>query len=407
MAKVGQVCLSPERYFSHANSLQPLLDIDIECDDISEGAEVLAEPEQQEQKGGQLEEAEEIIKDEIQGTAGPPDPQVLEEVDGELRTPFSPSPPPDPRPSGKPAALVTPAIRHMLKKLRINVDDIQGTGKDGRVLKEDVQRYTSEMSSPASSTSTTSSSASSTSTSTPLPSREDRLVFLTPTEHQMFKVMTRSLNIPHFLYTHSVDVTLLNSLRRRINSTPIFTMLDPRSPAPKLTALPFILKAVSCAFQQIPKLNAHLNVDTDLQNPQLLLKGRHHFGIAVETSHGLLVPVVRDVQSHSVVELAAEITRLSALAKDGWLAPEDFKGATFTVSNVGAIGGGVVSPVIVAPMVGILGVGRAEGVPVFEEDGSVVRREKVVLSWSADHRVIDGATVARCADAVAGWLEHV
>ncbi|MCJ1299236.1 hypothetical protein MMC08_002028 [Hypocenomyce scalaris] len=393
---------------------QPLLDIDIEGDDIAEDAELLAEPAEPKQKGGQLEEAAEIIKDEIQSIAGPTEPQILEEYDGKLRKPSSqlPTSPPDPQPSGKQAPLVTPALRHMLKKHNINVEDIRGTGKDGRVLKEDVQHYMSAMSAPPSSAGITSTGTagtitSSTPTSVPHPSAEDHFVPMTPTEHQMFKVMTRSLSIPHFLYTHSVDVTPLNRLRRRINTVPISTMLHPGDPGPRLTTLPFILKALSCAFQQYPKLNAHLDVDSDAKKPRLVLKGGHHFGIAIDTSQGLLVPVVRNVQSRSVVELAAEIVRLSALAKEGRLTPEDFKGATFTVSNVGSIGGGVVSPVIVAPMIGILGVGRTEGVPVFGEDMRVVRMEKVVLSWSADHRAVDGATVARCAEAVARWLENV
>jgi 2-oxoisovalerate dehydrogenase E2 component (dihydrolipoyl transacylase) len=157
-------------------------------------------------------------------------------------------------------------------------------------------------------------------------------------------------------------------------------------------------------------LNAHLVLDDDGTNPKLLLKSSHDIGIAVDTPQGLLVPVVRDVQSKSIMSLAAEITRLSTLAKEGRLSVSDFQGATFTVSNIGSIGGAAVSPVIVGPQVGILGVGRSRVVAGFEGEGKeerIVRKEEVVLSWAADHRVLDGATVARCAEMVGEWVENV
>jgi len=162
-----------------------------------------------------------------------------------------------------------------------------------------------------------------------------------------------------------------------------------------------------------PKLNAHLDT-TSSSKPHLVLKASHNIGIAIDTPQGLLVPVVKNVQQHSITSLAAEIKRLSALAQSGKLAPDDFKGATIAVSNVGSIGGGVVSPVIVAPMVAIVGVGRARVVPVWVDGDGEERgghwggkKEEVLLSWSADHRVLDGATVARCAESVAAVLENV
>jgi 2-oxoisovalerate dehydrogenase E2 component (dihydrolipoyl transacylase) len=116
------------------------------------------------------------------------------------------------------------------------------------------------------------------------------------------------------------------------------------------------------------------------------------------------------VQNHSIVSLAAEIQRISRIAKDGRLGVEDFKNATFTISNIGSIGGGTVSPIILPPMVGIVGIGRVKEVPGFEKDEvgneKIVKREEVVLSWSADHRVLDGATVAKCAEVVGTVLEN-
>ena len=299
------------------------------------------------------------------------------------------------------SVLLLPSVRHLLKEMNLNVADIQGTGKNGRVMKEDVHRHTlGNLSSP-------SKMSSDAAAVFPAAGAKDRLVSLTATQNAMFKTMSRSLTIPHFLYTQSVDLTTLNSLRKRYNINPI--LQGPQSS--KLSVLPFIMKALSHAFDQFPLLNSHLDTESDYKKPQIVLKSSHNFGIAVDTPQGLLVPVVKDVQNHSVSSLAVEIQRLSRLAQEGKLGVEDFKGATFVVSNIGSIGGEVVSPVIVAPMVGIVGVGRMRLVPAFGEDEmgteKIVKREEVVLSWSADHRVLDGATVAKCAGLVKRLLEDV
>lgn len=338
----------------------------------------------------------------IQRVTGSQEPEEIPEIGRDLNKSFL-SISSTTKVLGKQAGLVTPGVRHMLKKHNLDVAEIKGTGRDGRVLKEDVEHHISAVTSP--STAINISVA---------PARAgDRVVPLTPTENQMFKVMTRSLNIPHFLYTHGVDFASLNNSRKRFNANTTVSSiaLTSGNSAPKLTPLPFIMKALSLAFLQYPKLNAHLDVETNSNKPQLLIKASHNFGIAVDTPQGLLVPVVKDVQNHSIISLAAEINRLSSLAKNGQLGVDDFKGATFTVSNIGSIGGSAVGPVIVSPMVGILGVGRARDIPAFQKDEQgidrIVKREEVTLSWSADHRIIDGATLARCAKIVQEVLENV
>jgi 2-oxoisovalerate dehydrogenase E2 component (dihydrolipoyl transacylase) len=139
----------------------------------------------------------------------------------------------------------------------------------------------------------------------------------------------------------------------------------------------------------------------------LIHKAAHNIGIAIDSPSGLIVPVIKNVQSHSIISIALEIQRLSSLAHQNKLATSDLSGATFTVSNVGSIGGHVVAPVIVSPQIAILGVGKAKAVPAFDAKGNVVRKDEAVFSWSADHRVIDGATVARFAQMVKGYLEEV
>lgn len=295
--------------------------------------------------------------------------------------------------------VLSPAVRHQLKTLGIDPSEIMGTGKDGRILKEDVQNYidsktTSPTPAPAPPTTVTPPNQQSG------PSG-DQIVPLTSIENQMFQTMTKSLSIPQFLYTNSVEIANLNELRKRANDRAT------EKSGSKLTTLPFILKALSQTLREYPKVNSHLDTTTDPARPKLIVKSAHNFGIAVDTPQGLLVPIVKNVQDHSVISLAAEINRLSELAKSGKLQPHDFKDGTFIVSNIGSIGGNVVSPVIVAPMVGILGVGRGHTVPAFGKDGKVVPREQMTLSWSADHRILDGATVARCAEAMKQAIEMV
>ena len=299
------------------------------------------------------------------------------------------------------ALLLTPRVRRMLKELGMDGSEVRGTGKDGRITEEDVHRHN---------LASTSSTAPPSFNSTPIGImhsivEEDRSVALSQTERQMFKVMTESLIIPHFLYTHNVDITLLNSVRRDFN-----TSVTSSGSVSKLSLLPFIMKAVSNAFLQFPKLNSHLDTTTEPTKPRLLVKAAHNFGIAIDTPQGLLVPVVRNVQGQSIVSLAADIARLGKLAKEGRLAPDDFRGATFTISNIGSIGGSAVAPVIVAPMLGILAVGRVEKIPVFKVDehgvDTIVKGEQIVLSWSADHRVIDGATVAKVGKMVEQSMEN-
>lgn len=214
----------------------------------------------------------------------------------------------------------------------------------------------------------------------------------------MFKTMTRSLTIPHFQYADEINLTPLIALRQRLNTH----NLTPE----KLSFLPFIIKAVSLALTDFPLLNSRIETNPKTQQPHLLTRKNHNIGIAMDTPQGLLVPNIKNVSALSILAIASELSRLHHLATTGALAIKDISAGTITVSNIGSIGGTYVAPVIVPSEVAILGVGRARTVPAFDDEGIVVRREQACFSWSADHRVVDGATMARMADRVRVLLEE-
>jgi 2-oxoisovalerate dehydrogenase E2 component (dihydrolipoyl transacylase) len=282
-------------------------------------------------------------------------------------------------------------VRGLLKSHGVNILDINGSGKDGRVMKEDVLKFVTDRDSPSSAAPVPVQSSVS-----PDTRQSESIVNLTPMQSQMFKIMTKSLNIPHFLWADELKVNDITAIRRKLAS-------DKRDPT-KITFLPFVVKAVSQALTEFPILNA--KVDTsDPSKPKLIMRAKQNIGIAMDTPNGLIVPNIKDVASRSIFEIAAEITRLSALGKSGKLTPADLNGGTITVSNIGNIGGTYVAPVLVPTEVAILGVGRSRAVPIFDEAGEVTRGDMVNFSWSADHRVIDGATMARMGNRVRELIE--
>ncbi|KAJ5623782.1 hypothetical protein N7510_000091 [Penicillium lagena] len=292
----------------------------------------------------------------------------------------------------KHASLATPAVRGLLKSHDINILDISGTGKDGRVLKEDVLNFVAAKDSPA--------AAAPPTVVQPVPAPDTRqtesVVNLTPIQSQMFKTMTRSVNTPHFLYADELRVDEISAIRKKLAN-------DARDPK-KITFLSFVVKAVSLALNEYPLLNARIDSSVP-EKPKLVMRAKHNIGIAMDTPQGLIVPNIKDVAGRSIADIAAEISRLSALGKSGKLTPADLSGGTITVSNIGNIGGTYVAPVIVPTEVAILGVGRARTLPVFDPTGQVVASEQVNFSWSADHRVVDGATMARMGNRVRELIE--
>lgn len=358
---------------------KPLVDIDIQGEVKGEEMEALTGGEE---SLGKVEEVPEVEE----GKAGPD---------------MAPPTEKETRPKGKHASLATPAVRHLTRELDVNIQDVNGTGRDGRVLKEDIYQFAKERDNNA-------SSSSPTQTSTPSPSSSggaqiETTTPLSNTQAQMFKTMTKSLTIPHFLYADELDFTGIAQLRSRLNTTLAKFPIDSVS---KISYLPFVIKAVSLALDQYPILNARVDVDSSSSKPALVMRSQHNIGVAMDTPTGLLVPVIRNVASHSILSLASEITRLQGLASSGKLTSQDMSGGTITVSNIGNIGGTYVSPVIVEKEVAILGIGKIRSIPAFDAAGAVVKKEVCNFSWSADHRVVDGATMARAAEVVRGFVEE-
>ncbi|KAF4637443.1 hypothetical protein G7Y89_g635 [Cudoniella acicularis] len=300
------------------------------------------------------------------------------------------------RPKGKYASLATPAVRHLTKELNVDIQEVHGTGKDGRVLKEDVYQFAKQR--DAGDVRATQTSASS-SVDT---EQAENIVPLSNTQFHMFKAMTKSLSKPHFLYADEIDFTGLSELRSRLNKG---LAKSPLNDVGKLSFLPFIIKAMSLALQSYPMLNARVDEDAETGKPVLVHRSQHNIGVAIDTPSGLLVPVIRNVSSLNVLSIAAELIRLQSLAASGKLSTRDLSGGTITLSNIGSIGGTYVSPVIVEKEVAILGVGRMRTIPAFGEAGQVIAKQVCNFSWSADHRVIDGATMARAAEVVKGFVE--
>jgi len=311
----------------------------------------------------------------------------------------------------------TPAVRRIAKENRVDLAQVPGTGRDGRVLKEDVLAWLTRQKAttgssfevnlpPRPPSSPRPSTPSSPAPSAPapaaaLPSRpsaapgKDVTRPVSGIQRAMARSMTAALAVPHFGYCDEVDVTRLQELRQVMKAVAAEHNVT-------LSLLPVYLKAASLALLQYPALNA--TVDAACEH--VTLRASHNIGVAMDTPAGLLVPCVKDVQDRSVLEIAAELSRLQGLGARGALGSADLSGGSFTLSNIGSIGGTYAAPVIPPPTVAIGALGRARWLPRYDEAGQVARRSVMCASWAADHRVLDGATVARFSNLWKSFLEE-
>lgn len=310
-------------------------------------------------------------------------------------------------PLSKHASLATPAVRRLIKELGINIEDIQGTGKDGRVVKEDVLSFSANGKTPSSPVTQTPNPFTP-KPSVP-PSAEESIVPLTPVQTQMFKAMTNSLAIPHFLYTDEAEIDALTKLRSKVNALLAKNSSSTTNPqaVTKISYMPFFIKAMSIALSEYPIVNSRVTFDAATGKPQLVHRPFHNIGIAMNTPAGLIVPNIKNVEQKSILEIAQELARLQeAGANGGKFASSDLQNGTISLSNIGNVGGTYLAPVIVDSQVAIVGIGRARKIPGYNEKMEVVPKQVINTSWSGDHRVLDGMTLAQMAERFKQLLEN-
>lgn len=309
--------------------------------------------------------------------------------------------------------LATPAVRRIAMEYGVNLADITGSGKEGRVLKEDILSHTSTKSpipTPAH-TAPVFTAATPTAAPTPAPAPakpaaplplrpapvflgEDRTEPTSFMIKAMTKSMSEALKIPHFGYKDEIDMSKLVELRKDLKDASLARGI-------KLSYMPFMVKACSMALLHFPILNSSLNTQAET----ITYKAGHNIGLAMDTPMGLLVPNIKGVQQLSVFEIAVELSRLQNLGLAGKLSTQDLSGGTFSLSNIGSIGGTYAKPVILPPEVAIGALGKIYTVPRYSPSGDIRPAQVMNVSWSADHRCIDGATMARFSNMWKGYLE--
>ena len=326
---------------------------------------------------------------------GPPGAAAPEPADGaSVPDPRAPRGRPSPtaalaaEPAPRPISHATPAMRRYARELGVDLAKVTGTGRKGRVLREDVSGFVKRaLSAPAPA-------------KTPVAAGGSGIPPIPPVDFSKFgEIEMRPLsrikrisgphlhrswvNVPHVTSHDEADVTELEAFRRSIRE-------EAAADGVRITLLAFITKAVASALAEFPVFNASLGPDGDT----LIVKKYIHVGIAVDTPNGLMVPVLRDAGRKGVYDLAREMAGLGARARDGTLKSGELQGGTFTISSLGGIGGTAFTPIINAPEVAILGVSRARTAPVWDGSGFQPRLMLPLdLSW--DHRVVDGAEAAR------------
>ena len=309
--------------------------------------------------------------------------------------------------------MAAPAVRRLATEHGVNITEVIGTGKDGRVLKEDIMAYIAprerdeagSIKKPvkqpippeAKSVKSAPSPAPAITPAKIIPtiSTEDKIVPLKGITKAMNKAMTESLKIPHFGYNDEIDIGRLVDIRSRLKGYMAEQGI-------KLSYMPFIVKACSLALSEYPKMNSYF----DPEKETLTYKADHNIGVAMDTAQGLLVPNIKKVQQLSLFEIAQELNRLQQLGLAGKLGEAELKGGTFALSNIGSIGGTYAKPVIFPPQVAIGAIGKVQVLPRFDDKDNVVKAHLVKISWSADHRVLDGATVARFSNRMKAYLEE-
>jgi pyruvate dehydrogenase E2 component (dihydrolipoamide acetyltransferase) len=292
-------------------------------------------------------------------------------------------------------AHASPSVRRFARELGVDLPRVKGTGPKERILREDVQNYVKgELSRPT--------GGGTGLNLLPLP-QVDFARFGPITQQPLSRIRKLAganlhrnwVTIPHVTQHDEADITELEEFRK-------IQTEEAKKQGIRFTILCFLLKAVVVALRQHPEFNASLSADGE----SLVLKQYFHIGVAVDTPNGLVVPVIRDVDKKGLMELAKELGEVSARMRSGKISPADLQGGCFSISSLGGLGGSHFTPIINAPEVAILGVGKSASRPVWNGK-EFAPRMMLPLSVSYDHRVIDGAQGARFISFLSGVLSDI
>ena len=298
-----------------------------------------------------------------------------------------------------------PAIRRLAREVGVDLAQVSGTGDGGRITREDVLTMVRRASqvvraaAPAATPSGPAVSAAAPGASADPTARDDngpiRVERMTKIRKTIAAQMHASWStVPRVTNFDDADVTELERLRQSSKD-------DYAAQGLKLTTMPFLIKAVATALRHHPELNAVI----DSENEQIIYKDYVNLGIAVDTERGLVVPVLRNVDQAGIPEITRRLAELSGKVRGGQFAVNELRGGTFTISNLGAIGGQYSTPIVNVPEVAILLVGRSRKLPVVMPDDSIQPRLMMPLSLSYDHRLVDGGAAARFLNDIIGYLE--
>lgn len=297
--------------------------------------------------------------------------------------------------------IAMPSIRKYAREKGVDIREVQGSGDNGRVLKEDIDAFANgEAPTAEATTEKTESVAPAAAAKTEIKPYESATPELETREKirgirkAISKAMVNSKHTaPHVTLMDEVDVTKLVTLRKEFKQVAA-------DQGVKLTYLPFVVKALTAAAKAYPAINASI----DDVNEEIVYKNYYNIGIAADTDNGLVVPVVKEADRKSIYALATNINELAGKAREGKLAGDDMKGGSITITNIGSAGGQWFTPVINHPEVAILGIGRIAEKAVVK-DGEIVAAPVLALSFSFDHRLIDGATAQNALNMVKRLLQ--
>ncbi len=292
-----------------------------------------------------------------------------------------------------------PNVRRIARELGVDIAEVSGTSAGGRVSMDDVKRHAYRLLRALRAGLPLDGGGAR--PSQPLPDFSKWGQVDPQPMSNIRKATARQMdvawsNIPHVTQFDKADITDLEALRQKFGQ-------KVESAGAKLTVTAILLKVVASALKEFPQFNASLDMDKE----EIIYKKYYHIGVAVDTDRGLLVPVIRDVDRKNIIELAVELNAVAEKARERKLKLEDMQGGTFTITNLGGIGGTNFTPIVNTPEVAILGVARGGMEPVFnKKSGQFEPRQMLPLALSYDHRIIDGADGARFTRYIVQYLEQ-